>query len=536
MAIMWPREIPTWISSDKRRGAEIKVFNKLREVLDDSWEVFYSRPWWGLLPTGGEIDGEADFILGNPDLGILFIEVKGGGIEYDPKSSKWFSTDRYATKYTIKNPVEQAKSCKYRFYEKLSQYQEWPKERVRMRYGVVFTDTSPPANDSPALGGYDLELFCHSTDFEKFFDQWITHRLREHLDSSIEIGPGKTGLGLLRRLVASPVQLKTVARRVLENEMEKMDDLLTGVQVHVLTQLIDLKRAVIEGGAGTGKTLLAVEAAASFSALGKEVLVTCSSEALCEDLKNRLTAYPKIAIRTLSNLMITIEQFSQNQKWDLIIVDEGQDVDTSMWSKIENCLSGVESKLFVFMDSNQAIYRTADDLATRILGEHFLLRVNLRNTKRISELTQHLYKGPLIYCYGPEGDRPKMLPLNSESEIIQKVIELVREITTEEEIPGNMITVLVSNTRLREKITKELNRNGIFSGNVKNRTMNLLTVETVAEFKGLETPIAIVVGDNQLSSDQELSYIAVSRARTRLYVVGAINSGYLNKAFQNLSA
>src|SRR5690606_22207675 len=84
MAVMWPRQLPSWIVSDSRRAAERHVFAKLRDVLGNDWAVFYSRPWWGIARGGGEVDGEADFIVVHPDFGLLFLEVKGGGISFNP--------------------------------------------------------------------------------------------------------------------------------------------------------------------------------------------------------------------------------------------------------------------------------------------------------------------------------------------------------------------------------------------------------------------------------------------------------------------
>ena len=59
MAKMWPKEVPLWVVANERRSAEIKVFRKLQEELNDEWEVFYSRPWWGIGHNGEEVDGEA---------------------------------------------------------------------------------------------------------------------------------------------------------------------------------------------------------------------------------------------------------------------------------------------------------------------------------------------------------------------------------------------------------------------------------------------------------------------------------------------
>jgi hypothetical protein len=84
-ARMWPRSLPREVLENPLRAAEIKVYNRLSEVLDESFTVFYSRPWLGLTLSGAERDGECDFVIAHAEFGILTIEVKGGAIAYDPE-------------------------------------------------------------------------------------------------------------------------------------------------------------------------------------------------------------------------------------------------------------------------------------------------------------------------------------------------------------------------------------------------------------------------------------------------------------------
>jgi hypothetical protein len=58
MAVLWPRRMPNEIRDNVLRSAECKVYDRLSEVLDDGFHVFYSRPWLGVRPDGSEIDGE----------------------------------------------------------------------------------------------------------------------------------------------------------------------------------------------------------------------------------------------------------------------------------------------------------------------------------------------------------------------------------------------------------------------------------------------------------------------------------------------
>lgn len=78
MAVMWPRKLPPDVVRNPLRSAECDTYRHLQTALDDSFTVFYSRPWLGLTATGDEVDGECDFVVAYPKLGLLTIEVKSG--------------------------------------------------------------------------------------------------------------------------------------------------------------------------------------------------------------------------------------------------------------------------------------------------------------------------------------------------------------------------------------------------------------------------------------------------------------------------
>ena len=62
--------------------------------------------------------GESDFVIFNPRSGILVVEVKGGGVKYNPKdSSHWMSVDRAGNEHVIKNPFEQAKNYQFKILD-----------------------------------------------------------------------------------------------------------------------------------------------------------------------------------------------------------------------------------------------------------------------------------------------------------------------------------------------------------------------------------------------------------------------------------
>lgn len=527
MALMWPRELPNHIKLDPRRDAESRVFEKLSRELDDEWYVYYSRPWWGINARGGEIDGEADFIIANENKGILFIEVKGGGITYTPDSGKWQTIDRNGITHNIKDPVLQAMSCKHQFLNKLKKLESWPKSYIRFRHGVIFPDSKLPSGEIVSIGANDVELFCFLDDFEFSLRKWVESRLRSHLNLQYgEVGPGSAGMLCLQKLIADPVKLKVPLKRSVESDLSQMNQLLTGVQLALINILITKSRVLVEGGAGTGKTILAIESAIRESELGRKVLFCCKSYPLAQFIKKTLKSFINIIVVTIEEFQF---QFANNEltyAYDSLYIDEGQDIDIDFWEKF-NYFPSISLK--VFADSNQAIYRLRDDLATRLGLASFPLAVNLRNTKKIAGVTEHLYDGPLIHSAGPDGLNPISYICEIE-DAKYMIVDLIRKLNIEESIPLSMITLLVPNAEMRENLISILSRSKISCSDAIRSNECEVIVETITRFKGLEAPIVILLADRLVSKNQELSYVAVSRARSRLYIFGPTTNTLLGSA------
>ena len=59
---------------------------------------------------------------------------------------------------------------------------------------------------------------------------------------------------------------------------------------------------------------------------------------------------------------------------------------------------------------------------------------------------------------------------------------------------------------------------------------DVVTVDTIRRFKGLESPVIVLIVDYETAQSPEMSYIAVSRAQSRLYVYGEVNGTCLGTA------
>jgi len=527
---MWPRRIPVWITTDKRRSAEIKVFEALEKCFDESWSVYYSRPWYGISPSGGEIEGEADFIIANAQFGIFFLEVKGGQISYDPTNSQWHTVDRNGIKHKIKDPIDQAKKCRYEFARKLEKIKGWPQHHINYKYGAVFTDTLEPKEEIRTIGGHEKSLFCHSAEFQSNLESWIRNRMLRINSNSALDGLGAEGMRILDEQVAQPVKLVTSIGSQVHGDVEEMDQLFTGAQFQAMLSIKTKSRVVVSGGAGTGKTLLASQLAISYAKLNSRVLFITCSKPLAIDIQRQLSEFTNIKIETFLEIQSRESFFNL---WDLVVVDEAQDIDWNSWQDIEKMCVSTEGQLFVFMDSNQSIYRPSADLTTFLSAESYELNVNLRNTQQIAKATEILYAGPLIHAPGPLGVAPKIYQASKYEEAIELCSKLIVDLTVKDSLRRSDITILCRDKNTREKIRHDLNSRKIFTSSASERKFDTVCVETVPLFKGLESLIVIAMCDSEWANSLEMSYVSISRARALLYVIGNIRETIIEKASRN---
>jgi superfamily I DNA/RNA helicase len=310
-----------------------------------------------------------------------------------------------------------------------------------------------------------------------------------------------------------------------------MDQLLTGAQLQIVLSLNSSKRAVVSGGAGTGKTLIATEIARNHSRAHESVLFLTQSEPLEIYLNKLLESESNVDVRNISEIE-DIEELGR--VWDLVVVDEAQDVDWSTWHRLEN-LSKEDGKLFIFMDSNQSIYRIAADLSTQLNAEAFELNINLRNTRYIAKATESLYRGPLIHAPGPTGEMPKIIRAENFNLAMKECASLIAHLRLSESVQFGEIVVLTRDKNSRDKLKYELGKQGFMTCNAGERNLGFLCVETVPRFKGLESPVVIAISDSEWANNTEMSYVAITRARSRFFLIGNTSGTIFNRALSSIS-
>lgn len=548
MAVMWPRTLPPDVTGNMLRSTECEVFRRLEAVLDDSFVVFYSRPWLGLKPDGEEIDGECDFIVAHAGLGMLTLEVKGGAVAYDPRTDQWTSRDRWKVTHSIKNPVRQARSAKHELLKKLNASPHWKARRIRARHGVVLPHSSAPPGDL----GADMprRIFCFTERFEDGFRDWILERFGDTPPDegrTRELGPD--GLQALEKILAKPFQLRTPLGALLSRDDAALQ-VLTQQQFHILRAIEAVPRVAISGGAGTGKTVLAMEEAGRCAEGGARTLFVCYNRGLATEVRHRLKDGPPVTVMTFHELCadmtrragiprpqdasearlfaeiwpeLLMQAFERlpDERYDAIIVDEGQDFLPLWWTAVESGLDPEGRGVFrIFYDNNQRVYASALKLPEDVDLIPIRLTLNLRNTRRIHELVRQHYTGHEIEAVGPEGVEVQWTKEDGPDELPQRISDCVAHLVSIECVPPGDIAVLVATEMAIERIAPG-NRLGAFrTARCDEEAEGRIVVDSIRRFKGLERPVVVIAATPDTVIDTELPYVALSRARTHLVIAG----------------
>ncbi len=489
MATIIPKLTESQISKIEPRS-EQKVYKALYEQLPNDWLVVHSLEFVKQTSKhSSHGDREADFVIFAPAYGVLVIEVKGGGIEYDEQIKQWYSIDRYQNKYKIKNPLKQAKDAKYEIRNHLASK---GKREILIAHGALFPDISNinalsnPAIPTNILGGSD-KLNDLKAWIISIFEYWSGEQPNYN---PLEI----SGVNIANQLYGKQVSIQQSLASKIEEEIEQQI-ILTNQQKNILRQLKKRKEAIIEGGAGTGKTVLALDHAQTLARQGLKVLLLCYNQKLGNVLKEKSDGIEGLhtmsfhqfchwrikQVQSDTNRDLLIEASSSYPNddkydvwmpsalidsyelspitYDVIIVDEGQDFKEEYWFAIEELRDrNSETQLYIFKDSNQAIYTSVDDLPIDV--EPLYLFDNCRNTRTIHNLAYQYYEGEVIEAPDLDGEPIEFLHNNNLEKQAQLIDQKIAKLINEENIkPKDIAVIILDNyTIAQELLVKTRNK------------------------------------------------------------------------------
>lgn len=371
-------------------NAEVEIFKLFKNIqLGAGWSCLHSlnlsdhhrcKTW-----------SEIDFLLIGPQ-GIFVLEVKGGGVSC--ADGVWSGTDRHGVVHKKKeSPFDQARDARYALEKSLFELGpevKWNREFC-FGWGVVFPDI-----EKFKVSGSEIPLDvvaqrgdCQTTKrftkyLERLFGYWNT---KSSFKGSSNIRLAERCAKVLRPNFDLTPTLSVKSRRLKESLVA-----FTEEQYEKLDAIEGADRIVCSGGAGTGKTFLAMATARRSAADGDRVLLCVAGKYLASFLGSQAEV-ENITIVSFAVLQETMA----TREWDVLVIDEGQDLlSLDAISILDSCIvDGMErGRWRWFMDhNNQAgLTGSVDCEALKLLNDWrqvpLTLKRNCRNTPEIVMQTQ----------------------------------------------------------------------------------------------------------------------------------------------------
>jgi hypothetical protein len=512
--------------------SERRVLARLRQ-LGDSWMVFHNIKWQALR-RGRQGDGETDFALFHPHHGVLVIEAKGG--EVFIREGRFFRRLPTGRAYPIVDPFDQAEACKRHLSDFLAAEVEGLGGGPRIGRAVAFPHVrmqhslGPQGPRAIILDAGDLEQIERS--ISRLVDHW---KPAQRLTDS--------QLTRIHKLLVPSVTVRRLLRDELADAAAALIE-LTNEQYDILDAIGGNRQALILGGAGTGKTLLAVERTRRLADLGARVLLVCFNHLLGEKLgaefagNSLVTAgsFHRVARRLAVRAKHLIPDDPSKEWWDrelptlfaevaaeagfevdAVVVDEGQDFRSNWWDALRLVLRDLDDGWFyVFADTHQALFVPGWSPPFETGTFEYLLTKNCRNTRPVAEKVAAVFGGG-VKTNKVGGPKPKFHIVDSSDAAVQRVLDRLAELLREGVEP-TQIQVLSTTWGVADRLRgRDVDGVGLVAYGEDG-----IAVETVQRYKGLEAEAVIVVIaelDDEL--DRSLAYTGLSRAQTFLEAVGS---------------
>lgn len=549
------RMFPPQISLDTQSTAERRLFDAIRTGLGDDWFALHSL---GLANHRTKPWAELDFVLIGPP-GLFCLEVKGGRVARI--NGEWHFTDRRgATSVKREGPFQQVGSGTAALRNHL--VARLPACRdVVVGFGVVFPDITFKEMGPDIVPGIVYDERDGRFPFVRYIERLIDH-WRERLAA-----PGRFVTGSIaatdRAAILDELRGDFDLRPSLRMRMGLVNDellRLTGEQFHVLDGLAETDRVIVRGGAGTGKTLLAVEDACRRAAAGARVLYCCFNKHLASSVRAAVADSPAIEVIHLHGLMADIirtarmteqlshgtddlftardprvcmdavEQLERIGVYDLLIVDEAQDLLRDSYLDVFDVLldGGLATGVWrAFLDPNQNIYAGTEQYALERLSAcgafPYRLTVNCRNTNPIAVSVALLSAMPYEQARAVEGPEVEYHWYRDIADQRRQIARCVNRLLSDG-VPAAAIVILSRRKRDGSAVADGLD--GIpyplvdFGEADRPPDARAIRFSTIAAYKGLESDAVLVIDVDDLENEDILRtlYVAASRSRSYLAV------------------
>lgn len=529
---------------------ERKLFTYLRESpITVNWLVFHSLH---IARHISKTKGEADFLVLIPSVGIVVIEVKSHQ-EIRVKQGSWYFGRENVPH---ESPFKQGETAMYSIRNHLVGLNP-VFSRIPFLNVSWFTEI-----DFPKVGQMEYQDWqvLNITDLDDSAGSLLTSMAAGIKHLGIKLGiSNANGAALNNDVMLEAVQLLrpdfdfAMSEKIFRSERRKELLKFAEDQYIALDIAIDNDAAIIKGAAGTGKSVLAIELARRFQSQDLKVALFCFNRLLSDEISNQLEdtdvfvstidSYalklarasnphlPTNNLEAVKQINFSDLEVTEDEKFDLIIIDEAQDLLNKSFQPIlnESVKNGLASGVwYAFGDLDaQKIYDQTDSIQF-VRNEIrkvpvFTLTRNCRNIIQIGHFAEGLLQSKpkwnsfLRNEIHPDPQLITIKPDEDMTPIIDNVVDQCKTIGFSLDDISFLTPIEITDPQ------------GIFNESkyaakfvVGSRKPGKIAFSNISKFKGLESPCVVLLDLEQLSSSKnkdDLLYVALTRATDRLVIL-----------------
>jgi hypothetical protein len=559
--------------AENATSSEIDVFKLIRDASSsENWVCLHSL---GIARHARKEYAESDFVLIGPE-GVFCLEVKGGHVvRTDGVWTIGWPDKSYESR---EGPFKQCQGARWALVNCLRPVLGGDTDSC-IGWGVVFPDIIFEERDPE----WDLEVVYDQRDKTRSFVDYLrrlsayfTRRRRETGRPPVApLGPAPRN-AIVEALRGDFNVVPSLRGMLSESARELVA--LSSEQFRVLDYALhdNNPRLLCDGAAGSGKTLVAAEAARRVADAGRSVLLLCFNDALGRFLQIDLGDRPHIHVRTVHGLMLRLigeagmsdeaaslrasgadryfaalpdvfERACEGlleagslPQYDFVVVDEAQDVMSApLMSSVDLVLNGgfARGRWAIFMDSGlqSGIYGRVDPSVVTHLNSlspaTFVLNENFRNPKHVVAETCALTGARTPTCRRAFNSKVDYRLIRDRDDGVRKLRALLVELTREG-VAAHDITLLSScapEKSLAAALARERSLRIDLRATLDSTASDSVTATSISAFKGLENEVVVLTDlplpDTRAGWRQAALYVGMTRARTKLYAF--VDEGFL---------
>lgn len=511
--------------------SERRVVEALLEYTDHAWIVMPD------VRIGEQPPVQIDIVVAHPAFGVAVIEVKG----YRPEIRNGLWITPYDDVGASGGPPAQLTRNRYALRDRLRDCHP-DAQHLQVDGAVAFPNTRGVRDDVEPI---DLrpEQLIWSGDLE-MIDHSLERLIQRGRPGELLFPEGVFGqlIRTIRPDVEFDDDLEAQARWARTHI-----DRVTRQNTLALERLDANRKVYVSGGAGTGKSRLAIAWAVRAAQRGERTLLTCFNEPLGAEIRRRTETIDGLTVGPFFPIALSLDgippldipdsgdtDFWNHQahghlhlywpevvdRFDTVVVDEAQDFSPAWLAQLEALLDPDGPRRFLLVgDLDQELHqrgfippRSEDGWTVCELVN------NTRNSSAIGRLLRRRLHGPPAPAGAPETSHLRARIVAEASDPGSLTAAVIAEVETlEREGHGrSTMAVVCLDSQARDHLLAldDLCR-------FEDRAEGLVLCDTVRRLKGLEFPNVILVGSTSDIDEQRL-YIGVSRAVLGLSVIGPL--------------